>query len=78
MGRLKGKAALVTGGGAGIGKASALRLAAEGAKVAIGNRNEVAGQAVAELGVVGRPLVDELLDQLGLLQVERHHADARW
>lgn len=47
MGRVEGKAAFVTGGGSGIGRASCLRLAAEGAKVAVVDIDEGAGSAVA-------------------------------
>jgi 2-hydroxycyclohexanecarboxyl-CoA dehydrogenase len=45
--RLEGKIAFVTGGGSGIGAATARRLAAEGARVAIGDINEDAARAVA-------------------------------
>ena len=38
--KLKGKKALVTGGSAGIGKASAVRFAMEGANVCITGRRE--------------------------------------
>ena len=49
--RMKDKVVLVTGGAAGIGRATALRFAEEGATVVICDLNEAAGQAtVAELG----------------------------
>lgn len=51
---LEGKAAVVTGGSRGIGRAIALRLAAEGVKVAICGRNlESAEQVVAEIEAAG-------------------------
>ena len=40
MGRLQGKVAIVTGGGTGIGRDAALKLAAEGARVVVTGRRQ--------------------------------------
>lgn len=49
MGRLKDRVILITGGGTGIGRATAIRVASEGAKVVIGNRSESAGNETVSL-----------------------------
>jgi NAD(P)-dependent dehydrogenase (short-subunit alcohol dehydrogenase family) len=46
MGSLQGKTAIVTGGASGIGRATALLLAREGAAVTVADLNETGGQAV--------------------------------
>jgi NAD(P)-dependent dehydrogenase (short-subunit alcohol dehydrogenase family) len=52
--RLKGKVAIVTGGGSGIGRAIALALAAAGAKVAVlGRRRELLEDVVKEVSKGG-------------------------
>ena len=67
MMRLKAKAALVTGGGSGIGRATAKRMALEGARVAVCDRDangcaetvaeikKEDGEAIALVGDVSRP-----------------------
>jgi NAD(P)-dependent dehydrogenase (short-subunit alcohol dehydrogenase family) len=47
MGRVEGKVAVVTGAASGIGRATALALATEGARVGIADVDEAGGEAVA-------------------------------
>jgi len=49
MHRLEGKVVFITGGGAGIGRASALLFAREGARVVVAERDERAGRETVEL-----------------------------
>jgi len=51
MGRLDGKAAIVTGGGSGIGRACALRLAEEGARVTVADIRAALADETAQMVV---------------------------
>lgn len=60
---IEGKVALVTGGGQGIGRAIALRLATEGADVAVADLDQAKATAVAEeIRALGRRSVATLTD----------------
>ena len=60
MGRLDGKVCVITGAGSGIGRASALLFAAEGARVVVADVDvDGAGETVA---AIGRAAIAEQLD----------------
>lgn len=48
MGRLTGKVAFITGGGGGIGRATAARFAEEGARIIVADIDTAAGEAAAD------------------------------
>jgi len=77
---IKGIAAIVTGGASGLGGATARMLAATGAKVAIFDLNEEAGQAMAkEIGgtFVSVNVADDASVSAGLDAAEAAHGVAR-
>lgn len=54
-GRLDGKVAVITGGGNGIGRATVLRFAADGAAVVVADLNEATGNETVALATAARP-----------------------
>jgi len=69
--KLSGRVALITGGGSGIGRASALRLAVEGAAVAVADINAEGGQETCRL------VEKAASSALFILADVTHAADAR-
>lgn len=69
---LKGKVAAITGGSEGIGKAAAVALAAEGAKVAICGRNQAKlDKAAADIGKLGAEVLAVSADMSKAGDVEK-------
>ncbi len=63
MGRLDGRVIIVTGGGQGIGRAFALGLANEGAKIAVADINRPSAESVAaEIGEAGSEALAVVVD----------------
>ena len=69
--RLENKNALITGGASGIGRATAIRFAEEGANVAVADRNLAAADGVAaEVRKLGRKAVAIQVDTSDEAQVD--------
>jgi NAD(P)-dependent dehydrogenase (short-subunit alcohol dehydrogenase family) len=62
MRRLEGKRAVVTGGGSGIGKASAIRMAREGASVFVAGRSANTMETVEEIRAEGGTALGMIVD----------------
>jgi NAD(P)-dependent dehydrogenase (short-subunit alcohol dehydrogenase family) len=80
MQRLSAKAALVTGAGSGIGKATALLLAREGAKVAVLGRTEdeilKTAREIEDAGGTALPLTADVTDDKGMKDAIARVVDA--
>lgn len=77
MGRIEGKVCLITGGGAGLGRADAIRLAEEGGKVVITDVNVAGGEETAQMAgndaiFIKHDVTDEDVWQKVLAQTASH------
>jgi NAD(P)-dependent dehydrogenase (short-subunit alcohol dehydrogenase family) len=62
MGALEGKVAIVTGAGSGIGRASAIRFAAEGAKLVIADKSETVHETAKTISAAGGQVLAMQID----------------
>ena len=79
MNRLEGKVAVITGAGSGIGRASARRFAAEGAKVVVAEIDAALGEASArEAGASAsaRFVRTDVTDEASVKQMVQHARDS--
>jgi NAD(P)-dependent dehydrogenase (short-subunit alcohol dehydrogenase family) len=60
--RLKGKVAIITGAGSGIGRASALLFAAEGARLVLGDKNPSVDETAAQVLAAGGAALAQQMD----------------
>ena len=77
---IKGQAAIITGGGSGLGEATARALAAKGGKVALFDVVEDAAKRVAnEIGGIacGCDVTDEASTQAAIAKAREAHGPAR-
>ncbi|RMF93548.1 MAG: SDR family oxidoreductase [Candidatus Schekmanbacteria bacterium] len=75
--RLEGKNAVVLGGGSGIGKAGAIRMAKEGANIVIGDIvKERVERAVAEVEKLGRKAIGFIVDASKPQEIKKFADDA--